>query len=229
MIVVYIMAVIGGITTFLILLGIYTSWRGKQKNKKPINQKSVDYDELEIIMKKAIKLSVLGNHYEAIAIYDKVLDEEPNFISALTLRAQSLEQLNYNLDAIDDYELAESIGEIDGNTYGLMGLLYKKVGMFEKAKKYLTIADANGAHQYGFMLPSFEHIFTSDTLREMMMKKINESDNLKRRNRADFIFTNPEIDEEKFNDAMKKNAERYANNAEPELKMKLRRDFKANI
>lgn len=124
------------------------------------------------------------NYQEAIELYDKILDLNSKSYNALTMRAQCLEILNYNLDAIDDYNNALSIENSDGNIFGLLGLLYIKIGEFKKGLSNLQTATNLGEEMYQSNLDMFQTF--SDGMIESMTKMTKTPENLKRRDKRNF-------------------------------------------
>lgn len=152
---------------------------------------------LQNMKKRAIEKYVTKDFKNAIAIYDKILELNPRLHDALIMRAQCLEVLNFNLDAIDDYEAAFEIDDSDGNVIGLMGLLYSKIGQLEKAKYYLELSIARGWKTYEVNLIALNN-FSEDTLK-VLQESRQKPENLLRRNRKDFEDDLSEIDREEFN------------------------------
>jgi tetratricopeptide (TPR) repeat protein len=106
---------------------------------------------LESEIARANEKMMLGEHKSGVAILDKILIIDPKNHSALIIRAICLSSLNFNLDAIDDYELAIKINKSNGNNFGLLGLVYNKIGNLEMAKKNLEIAVDKGFLNYEMM------------------------------------------------------------------------------
>jgi tetratricopeptide (TPR) repeat protein len=162
--------------------------------------------ELKPLIIRAFEKYTTDDLRSAVAIYDKILDLNPCLIDQLTMRAQCLERLNFNLDAIDDYESAISNDSTDGNLYGLLGLLYQKVGNFESAEKYLKLSIEKGWKMYE---PNFNmlSLLNNADLKNALMEKCKKPENLMRRNKKDFEDDLSEIDRNVFNTNLIKSIE----------------------
>ena len=154
--------------------------------------------ELKPLIIRAFEKYTISDYRSAIAIYDKILDLNPLLAKHIVMRAQCLERLNYNLDAIDDYESAISINDSDGNWFGLLGLLYHKIGNLDKAENYLKLSIEKGWKMYEPNLKMLSFL-TSEDVRKALIEKCNKPENLTRRNKKDFENNLSEIDRELFN------------------------------
>jgi len=154
--------------------------------------------ELKPLIIRAIEKYTINDFRSAVAIYDKILFLNPLLADDLAMRAQCLERLNYNLDAIKDYELAISIDNSDGNLFGLLGLLYQKIGNLDKAEVFLKQAVDKGWKMYEPNLKMLS-LLTSEDVRQALIEKCNKPENLTRRNKEDFEDNLSEIDRKEFN------------------------------
>ena len=149
-------------------------------NSSTINEN--DDEEKRNLLIQLIKLKDkfdIKDYNSALAIADNILEFNPNNYSALNFRAMSLENLNYNLDAIDDYENLLKIDNSVGNIYGLLGLTYRKIGDLNNSFKNLEIAIEKGQKQYEM---TYNLIQTcNDDLKLRMIENGNKPENLKRR------------------------------------------------
>lgn len=126
---------------------------------------------------------------------------EPNNYKALLLRGNSLEALNFNLDAIDDYLKALSIKNIDSNIYGLLGLVYLKIGDTSNAEFYLKLSTEKGGRRYEIF---YNHLKSAPEMaKEYMKKKGAKIDNYKRCNHSDFVDDLSEVDENEYKKALR--------------------------
>jgi tetratricopeptide (TPR) repeat protein len=154
--------------------------------------------ELKPLIIRAFEKYTINDYRSAIAIYDKILDLNPLLANDLVMRAQCLERLNYNLDAIDDYELAISINDSDGNWFGLLGLIYQKIGNLDKAENFLKLSIDKGWKMYEPNLKMLSFLSSAD-VRQTLIEKCNKPENLTRRNKKDFEDDLSEIDRKEFN------------------------------
>lgn len=163
-------------------------------------------NELKTLIKRAFEKYTINDYQSAIAIYDKILDLNPLLVDDLVMRAQCLERLNYNLDAIDDYESAISINDSDGNWLGLLGLVYQKIGKLEKAEKFLKLSVEKGWKMYESNLKMLSLLSHAD-VRQALIEKCNKPENLTRRNKIDFEDDLSEIDRNEYNTNLIKSIE----------------------
>jgi tetratricopeptide (TPR) repeat protein len=155
-------------------------------------------NELNPMIKRAYEKYIVNDYHSAIAIYDKLLDLNPLLASDLAMRAQCLERLNFNLDAIDDYEKSISMDDSDGNLFGLLGLLYLKIGNIDKSEIFLRISVNKGWKMYEHNLKMLSFL-TKEDIRQTFIEKCNKPENLKRRDKKDFEDDLSEIDKQDFN------------------------------
>jgi tetratricopeptide (TPR) repeat protein len=151
-----------------------------------------------------LKTGITKEYKSAVAIVDKVLLVYPLHYDALIIRANCSEWLNYNLDAIEDYEKALSIDNSDANIYGLLGLVYKKIGELDIGQEKLKISiQKNGLTSYEM---SYNMLLkASDELRQVLIERAKKPDNLLRRNPNDFVDDLTEADKMEFLSAIKNN------------------------
>jgi tetratricopeptide (TPR) repeat protein len=154
--------------------------------------------DLKPLIIRALEKYTTNDFRSAVAIYDKILDLNPLLVNDLVMRAQCLERLNYNLDAIDDYELAISIDESDGNWFGLLGLLYQKIGNLDSAEKYLKLSIEKGWKMFEPNLKMLSFL-SSDDIKQALIEKCRKPENLTRRNKKDFEDNLSDIDRKVFN------------------------------
>jgi len=169
------------VLTVLYLIGRYSS--------KNINTSSTitgaTNSQIDSLLRRANEKIITKDFKGAVAITDKVLLLQPNNYDALVCRANSLEALNFNLDAIEDYEKAISIDSSDGNTLGLLGLTYRKIGDIENSQKYLKLSVDKGMKLYEMNYNMF--VTASDTMKQAYAQRGNIPENHKRRNPNDFV------------------------------------------
>ena len=123
------------ILIIIIILLIFYIVGIRDRNKIIIrNENNIDVDKLN---KKASEKFLVKDANSCVIISDLVLTLDPNNSRALENRAIALEYLNYNLDAIKDYEKYIEIDGTDPNLYGLLGLTYRKIGEIEKGQEFL--------------------------------------------------------------------------------------------
>lgn len=149
----------------------------------------------EKLQTQAEDLILFGEFHHIVAITDQILRIIPTNHDALVLRALALEALNFNLEAIEDYELAHSKKQLDANTYGLFGLTYRKVGEIEKGQQFLKLSIDNGLKTYE---GNYNYInIASPQVIEILKKNARTPENLQRRNLNDFVkFLTPSNKEE---------------------------------
>jgi tetratricopeptide (TPR) repeat protein len=164
---------------------------------QPILQK-VSVDSL---LKRAIEKQLLKDYKAAIAIVDKILVLDQNNYEALICRGSSLENLNFNLEAIEDYEKALKINNSDPNIYGLLGLYYIKIGDIENGLRNLKNSVQMGLKFYE--LSYNIHLSASEPIRQAIIRKAKIPENLLRRNPDDFIINLESIDKNEFAVALK--------------------------
>jgi hypothetical protein len=148
-------------------------------------------------LNKSLSEKFLAKEYRnCIAIADKILTIDPKNYKGLTARASSLANLNYHLDAIEDYQAALEIQNKDGNIHGLLGLTYRKVGEIEKSNYHLKRAIELGSKMYEMPYQLFLKL--NDESVNLMIEKGKNSENQVRRNKADFEDRLSEADKEEY-------------------------------
>lgn len=166
----------------LILIGKLINVKPDKNSNPKTMIKNVSEDNL---LKKSFEKLFNKDYLSAIAMTDKILFKQPNNYRALTCRASSLEALNFNLDAIEDYEKALQIDKSDANIYGLLGLTYIKIGDMDSGQKNLKISIQMGLKlyemHYNLLLAS------SDELKQAMIKRAKVPENLLKRNPNEFV------------------------------------------
>lgn len=161
----------------------------------------------------------LNKQYEsAVALTDKIFLLDQNNFSALNIRAMSLENLGYYLDAIDDYNKAIELRPNDANLIGLCGVCYNSIGDFQKAREYLKISVNKGMKIYVTSLQTID-ILSEATLK-MMKEHRSTPERMKRRTGKEFTISNEAVNLKTIDDSLK---EFYLNtknalNADPENK-----------
>ncbi|HDK42697.1 MAG TPA: tetratricopeptide repeat protein [Candidatus Pacearchaeota archaeon] len=136
------------------------------------------------MLKRANEKFIIKDYKSSVALADKVLILDPNNYLALITRANSLASLNYYLDAIDDYEKAISIDNSDANTYGLLGLTYKKIGEFDKGQENLKKSIGLGWKLYESAYNMDNSL--SEDYKLFVIEKAKKSDYFRKRNPSDF-------------------------------------------
>lgn len=153
-------------------------------------------------IRKARERLLVGDYNFVIAITDQILETQPKNHEALLLRAVSLEAINFNLESIEDFELANSINEIDANNTGLLGLTYKKIGEFEKGQDYLRKSIEKGSSAYQANYNANKR--ASPLAIELYKSKTNIPSNLLRRNKSEFMRNLSEYDKTELTEGIKK-------------------------
>ncbi len=189
----------------LILYLIKKSYSNKKEGIKSIhissNFKVITEKNVTNLLKRALSMQITKNYHGAIAIADKILILSPNNYKALIIRADCLSALKYNLDAIDDYEKVISIDDSDPNLIGLLGMSYHAVGEFEKGQEKLLKSIQMG---YNLFKASYNiNCIVGDYVRNRMINDAKRPENLLRRNTADFIDDESEIENIKIIKALK--------------------------
>jgi tetratricopeptide (TPR) repeat protein len=136
-------------------------------------------------IKEAKGRLLLEEYNIVVAITDQILETQPKNHEALLLRALSLEAINYNLESIEDFEMANSIKDIEANNTGLLGLTYKKIGEFEKGQEYLKQSIEKGSTTYEATYNANRR--ASPLAIEIYKTKTKIPENLLRRNRSEFV------------------------------------------
>jgi tetratricopeptide (TPR) repeat protein len=192
--------IILAIIIILILIGKFSS-----RNRSEISNNRINHfsnDKITVLLTRAYEKQIIKDYKSAVAICDKVLLLDKDNYDALCCRANCLEALNFNLDAIEDYIKALKIDSSDGNIHGLLGLTYRKIGDIENGQKYLKNSVSRGMMLYKF---NYEMLLSaSDILKEAFIKKGNNPENLLRRNPNDFVDNLSEVDTLDFNEEVKK-------------------------
>lgn len=170
-------------------------------NTDKINFKYPFNDKINQLQDRAFRKYIIKDYKSCIAINDEILSIQPLNFKALVERAACLEILNFNLDAIDDYQLAVKIDDQAGNVFGLLGLTYKKIGEMDKAKEHLNRAVYTGAPFYKSYLVFFSIVYSDLNKRMMIKGKLPE--NNRRRNKSDFKEDYDEISENKYQKLLK--------------------------
>ncbi len=145
---------------------------------------------------------LLEEYNVVIAITDQILETQPKNHEVLILRALSLEAINYNLESIEDFELANSIKEIDANNTGLLGLTYKEIGEFEKGQEYLKQSIETGSNTYEANYNANKR--ASPLAIELYKSKTKIPENLLRRKKSEFVKHLKESDKLSLIEGIKK-------------------------
>ncbi|MDP1727970.1 MAG: hypothetical protein Q8M15_14390 [Bacteroidota bacterium] len=167
--------------------------KNEGKNTPEVNIKS--------LLKRANEKGIIKDFKSAVAITDKIILLYPSNYDALVIRANSLGALNFNLEAIDDYEKALSIDNSDPNIIGLLGLTYHIVGEFEKGQEKLKLSI-----QMGYKLYEMNYnmkLKMPDSVKSMLVERSKKPENLVRRNPSDFVDNLSETDHIEFKRALK--------------------------
>lgn len=174
---------------------IRKSFRRRRLNSQIWSLLNLHKKPFEKLQTQAEDLILFEEFHHIVAITDQILRIVPTNHEALVLRALALEALNFNLEAIEDYELAHSKKQLDANTYGLFGLTYRKVGEIEKGQQFLKLSIDNGLKTYE---GNYNYIkFASPQVIEILKKTARTPENLQQRNLSDFVkFLTPSNKEE---------------------------------
>lgn len=191
------------ILVFLVLLILL---RRRKRRKKVLLGLDALLNTFKNPFEKSIKEAkgrLLFEEYNiVIVIVDQILATQPKNHEALLLRALSLEAINYNLESIEDFKMANSIKEIDANNTGLLGLTYKKIGEFEKGQEYLKLSIEKGSNTYEANYSANK--LASPLAIEIYKSKTKLPENLMRRNRNEFVKYLIESDKTDLIDGIKK-------------------------
>lgn len=189
-----------------IILIIYVIGRISKKSRindiTSVNQRKTFF-EIKNLIRRANEKQIIKEFESAIAICDKVLLLEPNNYDALVCRANCLEALNFNLDAIEDYKKAIDIDDTDGNILGLLGLTYRKIGDLENGQKYLKASLDTGYKVYEMNYIMMSKV--SEETKKILMTQGSAPENLNRRNPEDFTDNLTEVDKDEFKKAVQNN------------------------
>lgn len=197
-------------TTFIsiaaILIALYLIVRYSNGNKEDNVSKGKFNNsnaQIDALLRRANEKSITKDFKSAVAITDKVLLLQPDNYDALVCRATGLEALNFNLDAIDDYERALKIDNSDANTYGLLGLTYRKIGDIENGQKCLKVSVEKGMKLYEMNYNIL--LDASDIMKQVFSERGSVPENLLRRNPNEFVDNLSHVDKEEFRKAVKNN------------------------
>ncbi len=166
------------------LIGIWYMYSiSVKKETDKVKEININDDEskIQLLQNKADKEFLNKDYSTAMRICDEILIIKPDYYNALVTRAMSLENLGYNLDAIDDYEMAISIN-VDYNNYGLLGLCYYRIGEIQKAILKLELAVKNGFNIYEPVYDNLVLIIEDKETIQFIKNEVAKSDKLKRRN-----------------------------------------------
>lgn len=197
----YTLFIIVAIIIILYIIGRIS--KSSEVNEVTSNTEPTLVLEIKNLMLRANKNLIVKDFETAVAICDKVLLIEPNNYSALVCRANSLEALNFNLDAIDDFKKAISIDNSDGNILGMLGLTYRKIGDLENGQKYLKASLDTGYKVYEMNYIMMSKV--SEGTKKILMTQGSAPENLKRRNLEDFTDKLSEVDKNEFKKAVQNN------------------------
>lgn len=182
------------ILIIIVILLIFYIVGIKTKSKPAIvNENNIDIDNLN---KKASEKFLVKDANSCIIISDLVLSLDPLNSHALENRAIALEYLNYNFDAINDYEKCIELDGTDPNLYGLLGLTYRKIGEIEKGQEYLLKSINMGFNHYEMVYNMLEKC--PEGVKERMATKGKIPENLKIRNPKDINGNFSEVDKEEL-------------------------------
>lgn len=199
----YIFYFIGFLILYTILKRIYSDFFKPEHQSQYHNVDSIiesEYFKKEL--QRLVRKFIAGELHDSIAIADSLLEINPNSRKVLIYRANALSNLNFNLDAIDDYENALTINDFDGNTHGLLGLLYRKIGENENGDFHLQKAVEQGYKQYQLNIDVFQISLPQVT--ELLIAEGKKAENNLRRNKSDFEDSGTDVDEEAFKIGLEK-------------------------
>lgn len=180
------------IIIIILLIFYIVGIRDRNKNNTQ-RENNIDVDKLN---KKASEKFLVKDANSCVIISDLVLTIDPFNLKALENRAIALDYLNYNIDAINDYEKYIEIGGTDPNLYGLLGLTYRKIGEIEKGQEYLLKSINLGFSLYEMNYNMLEN--SHEMVKKRMSEKAKIPENLKIRNAKDINGNFSEVDKEEL-------------------------------
>lgn len=174
-------------------------------SKRHSKRKSVNCEasSIKASIARAYQKMMTGDFKSGVAIADKVLLIDPVNSQAYFVRAMCLEALNFNLDAISDYERGLELNDSDANFFGLLGLVYNKIGIPDKAIENLQIAVNSGHSNYKMIL--FGLLQMSDVVRQKVAAHNAIPEKLQRRESTTFDDDLKEVDIDLLNETIRKN------------------------
>lgn len=146
-----------------------------EKNKINDKTESLDYVLLKPYIIAAYRNYLQNNFENTIGYCDKILNIDNNNLQALILRANSLSNLDYKIDAIEDYSRIIDNTDDNSNFYGLLGLAYHDIGEISKGTEFIKIAVEKGQKQYVNYIQMTEMMsdFVKDEIKYEKIKKRN--------------------------------------------------------
>ncbi|MEZ4721288.1 MAG: hypothetical protein R2813_05355 [Flavobacteriales bacterium] len=168
-----------------------------ESRKEDALDRTGDMKFIHSLLKKANEKLLVKDYHGCVAVADLILSITPEFAPALITRANGLSALNFNLDAIDDFEKALSLGDSDAVTVGLLGFSYKKIGEIEKGQQLLKRSIDMGFKGYEMAYNLQESV--SDDVTKILVEKARQPENLKRRIDDDIIGDFSEVDRDELN------------------------------
>lgn len=175
-----------------IFANLFKSNKGNTSNNNEIVQK---------LSKEAINRFMSKQYESVVALTDKIILLDHSNYNALNMRASSLENLGYYMDAIDDYNKAIELKPNDANMIGLCGLCYNSIGELQKSKEYLEKAVNMGMKMYATTLATFS-ILSEKTLK-MMGETRNTPERRKRRTGNEFTVSHEAVDLDTINESLR--------------------------
>ena len=164
-----------------------------------------EYIEDRSLTEKAFKHFSAGDYESAIAEVDNLIDHHYNCTKeAYDMRAMSLENLGYYLDAIDDFSQSLTIDPNDAKIYYLRGLAKQIIGEYTEAREdYEKAVELKpNMQQYQQMLHMSGTFTRNSSFEQLAKEKAKEEGKLIRRTKTKTKTKTPEPNEKDFKEGL---------------------------
>ncbi len=107
--------------------------------------------------------SETGRHEEAIGVFDDLIRKNPDRFDFWLLKANAWLELDEPLKTARCLEIARRLGELDAESYYLLGNIYLKRGLFDRAREvFLASARVGGAMDSFEVLQAARYLVLND-------------------------------------------------------------------
>jgi tetratricopeptide (TPR) repeat protein len=207
----------------IIVIGLIIFRLSKQKSISSIAKRetTTGYSQDKNSTEKALKQFLAKDYKSAIANIDSEMAEREFFTKeAFDIRAMSLENLGYIVDAIDDFSQSLTIDKNDANIYYLRGLAKQKIGEYSEAKSDLrkAVELKPNTQQYRQMFDMLETLVKNPMVEKRAKEKAEQAGKLVRRVKAVTQISTNEPDQKDFKDGFLDSLEKLQEQAKADPK-----------
>ena len=123
-----------------------------------------DLNEVDQIIDKAYRLNLAGRFDNAVRLLDGLLAKDPDHLAALQLKGSALMGLGRVRESEEVLLRGTTLAPDDANSYGTLGLLYRREGRLPEARKVIERALSFGSKNLSLCLLYAEVLETQGEL-----------------------------------------------------------------